>query len=917
MSLAAASIIALFCDSSSSPCFEVLRYVLRMVRRFGYYFSHIGPSGVIGPGIEPGSPWWEASTLTAQPPWLLGRAELRAESQRHCRTKEHEDIHMVRLAITDRIWHISLGPHAWCVAVCHIRVSRPDAHSAAATDCSSQAPAAATDYSQQAPAAATDYSPQAPAAATDYSPQALAAATDYSPQAPAADTDYSPQAPAAATDYSPQAPAPATDYSTQAPAAATHYSAQAPAAATDYSAQVPADAIDYSPHAPAAATDYSPQATADAIDYSPQAPAAATDYSPQAPAPATDYSTQAPAAATHYSAQAPEPATDYSPQAPAAATDYSPQAPAAATDYSPQAPAAATDCSPQAPEPATDYSPQAPAAATDCSPQAPAAATDYSPQAPAAATDCSPQAPAVATDYSPQAPAAATDYSPQAPAAATDYSPQVPMAAMVRGMLSLEGRVTRHRLLRRIPLLLAPWWPHPVLASLWRVPGLCIDTTLTRNRYIADVLEAVVGRYLQCHYGASVPTRQRAIVCSTHRRRFLDDHHVALLPWPASSPDLSPMGIVSLVAEHSRPQRMNFGHASKQHGWRYSMRTSDTNRLLPRPLPDFHMWESCRTMPLVDGFSWGYPVSPALAFRLALAGSDDVKSTPDCDGLAICGAVELSLNSSALKQQCPVPAERNKRTYVLACQNDPQNKIVFICIAISSEPTASPFPSSSAHAANSPRALDLHLVIRNSRIFTNWQLQHAVRKCVLNTQTCEFSWKVPEDAHEDRISLSIKVADLKLKGREFASPALPDAADLQFACRTANLSTKWSWVSRTSLAMIHLSSHSTVRSSVGIIVVTNQHITTLCYLQLFVSSYTTHSYIIFCFPSVACGEVLQGELVLAFRRTFSVHAAEAAVSTVRHRTNWMRSDHSRASSKEPTTRVLWRPLPGYVLVAEV
>ncbi|KAJ8867243.1 hypothetical protein PR048_031042 [Dryococelus australis] len=32
-------------------------------------------------------------------------------------------------------------------------------------------------------------------------------------------------------------------------------------------------------------------------------------------------------------------------------------------------------------------------------------------------------------------------------------------------------------------------------------------------------------------------------------------------------------------------------------------------------LPDFRMWELCRTMPLVGGFSRGSPISPVLAFR--------------------------------------------------------------------------------------------------------------------------------------------------------------------------------------------------------------------------------------------------------------------------------------------------------------
>ncbi|KAJ8866224.1 hypothetical protein PR048_032067 [Dryococelus australis] len=36
-------------------------------------------------------------------------------------------------------------------------------------------------------------------------------------------------------------------------------------------------------------------------------------------------------------------------------------------------------------------------------------------------------------------------------------------------------------------------------------------------------------------------------------------------------------------------------------------------------LPDHRMWESCRTMPLVGGFSPGSPVSPALAFHTRLA----------------------------------------------------------------------------------------------------------------------------------------------------------------------------------------------------------------------------------------------------------------------------------------------------------
>ncbi|KAJ8874240.1 hypothetical protein PR048_025083 [Dryococelus australis] len=58
----------------------------------------------------------------------------------------------------------------------------------------------------------------------------------------------------------------------------------------------------------------------------------------------------------------------------------------------------------------------------------------------------------------------------------------------------------------------------------------------------------------------------------------------------------------------------------------------------PAGSPDSRMWESCRTMPLVGGYSRGSPVSPALSFRcrsrltsITLIGSQDlaVKSRPN------------------------------------------------------------------------------------------------------------------------------------------------------------------------------------------------------------------------------------------------------------------------------------------------
>ncbi|KAJ8885472.1 hypothetical protein PR048_011669 [Dryococelus australis] len=57
----------------------------------------------------------------------------------------------------------------------------------------------------------------------------------------------------------------------------------------------------------------------------------------------------------------------------------------------------------------------------------------------------------------------------------------------------------------------------------------------------------------------------------------------------------------------------------------------DPGSIAGRVTPDFRMWESCRTMPLVGGFARGSPVSPALSFRrcsiiisVALIGSQDL-----------------------------------------------------------------------------------------------------------------------------------------------------------------------------------------------------------------------------------------------------------------------------------------------------
>ncbi|KAJ8869005.1 hypothetical protein PR048_030551, partial [Dryococelus australis] len=67
-------------------------------------------------------------------------------------------------------------------------------------------------------------------------------------------------------------------------------------------------------------------------------------------------------------------------------------------------------------------------------------------------------------------------------------------------------------------------------------------------------------------------------------------------------------------------------------------RQGDPGSIRGRFTPDFRMSESCRTTPLVGGFSWGSPVSPAFSFRrcsiitsiIPIGSQDlDVKSRPN------------------------------------------------------------------------------------------------------------------------------------------------------------------------------------------------------------------------------------------------------------------------------------------------
>ncbi|GFS61147.1 transposable element Tcb1 transposase [Trichonephila clavipes] len=83
-----------------------------------------------------------------------------------------------------------------------------------------------------------------------------------------------------------------------------------------------------------------------------------------------------------------------------------------------------------------------------------------------------------------------------------------------------------------------------------RIPLLRIAGTLNSQRYISEVLEPVVLHYLQGLATAIfqqdyAPPHMPRIV-----QRFFVNHQFELLPWPARSPDLSPIeNMWSMVAQ--------------------------------------------------------------------------------------------------------------------------------------------------------------------------------------------------------------------------------------------------------------------------------------------------------------------------------------------------------------------------------
>ena len=75
-----------------------------------------------------------------------------------------------------------------------------------------------------------------------------------------------------------------------------------------------------------------------------------------------------------------------------------------------------------------------------------------------------------------------------------------------------------------------------------RTPLVVIEGNLTSRRYIDEVLEPVVMPFLQNHADVTLYQQDNARPHSTRLTTdFLGQNNVQVLPWPAFSPDLSPI----------------------------------------------------------------------------------------------------------------------------------------------------------------------------------------------------------------------------------------------------------------------------------------------------------------------------------------------------------------------------------------
>ncbi len=100
------------------------------------------------------------------------------------------------------------------------------------------------------------------------------------------------------------------------------------------------------------------------------------------------------------------------------------------------------------------------------------------------------------------------------------------------------------------------------VSTTTRTPLLVIDGNLTAQRYIDLILRPVLIPHLQAHDNLTVFQQDNARPHSARLSRdFLEGHQVNVWPWPAYSPDMSPIeqvwDILKTAVSRRRPAPQN------------------------------------------------------------------------------------------------------------------------------------------------------------------------------------------------------------------------------------------------------------------------------------------------------------------------------------------------------------------------